>query len=456
MTCNTEDCNAPNRCDQICGTCNNTSCQAEPCADPECPVSFSHFDLCYEQACAPSSGSTPCSPALCELGNCDGTFVTNTCDDVTHRGWDPNCPNSLVSPVDVVHNYQGMPPPSNTYSQGLLQSQAFAPQNGHYQQNPYTNDSHGSQIDSGSWSQFGVFHSSSSQNQSTPSLSPATSTATLYDPAQWSSPVASRLATSRKRGADCCKPHKRQRVSSEFGRGFSQTPESLSSDNPAKARTSAPAGEISVPDTPTESICRWIVNPEAPVESRQECLYIAASPEDLHNHLIKAHTSQLNSHTRFHCRWSDCTRFLTADYGQKSKLKRHLLTHSLFLPYPCSHQGCNKSFSTNDQRRNHEATHTDERKYVCDWPGCGAKFRHATSLSTHKYTHTGEKPYVCWICGHREGDPSNKSKHMKREHPYLPRQRPIDWDEEKTKRELEAQGYSWPPGGCKLNDGCDK
>lgn len=44
---------------------------------------------------------------------------------------------------------------------------------------------------------------------------------------------------------------------------------------------------------------------------------------------------------------------------------------------------------------------------------------------------------------------------MKREHPDLPRQRPAAWDDETTKRELGTRGYSWPPGACKMNDGCD-
>ncbi|KAF2094630.1 hypothetical protein NA57DRAFT_46183 [Rhizodiscina lignyota] len=201
-------------------------------------------------------------------------------------------------------------------------------------------------------------------------------------------------------------------------------------------------GESPAPQQP--SLCHWVLNPLDPPSQQQLCSFTAASADDLHNHILRAHTQHLNATKGFVCHWHGCPRFASASYGQKSKLNRHVQTHSHFLPYACSFTGtpyfCTKRFSTNDQRRNHEATHTDDRKYQCSV--CGARFKHATSLSTHKFTHTGEKPYKCWICGKAEGDPSNRSKHVKKEHPGWPRVRPTDWDDARVEQERQLRGMT--------------
>ncbi|XP_072052012.1 uncharacterized protein [Amphiura filiformis] len=163
------------------------------------------------------------------------------------------------------------------------------------------------------------------------------------------------------------------------------------------------------------------------------------------------------------------------------KMTLHNITaHSLFRPYICDHDGCNKSFKTLPYLKEHKDTHrVDRRKHICHICGaglitssklkyhvetvhckskprpykctycdksflqrgareyhikithlkarpfvcevCGKSFKENNELVKHNYTHTGERPFACHLCEYRCVRRDYLAKHIRthtREHPY--------------------------------------
>lgn len=117
----------------------------------------------------------------------------------------------------------------------------------------------------------------------------------------------------------------------------------------------------------------------------------------------------------------------------------HRNQHLGVRPYKCNHDGCGRTyFSQNDLRthskrhqityhvceicgrnikgvewfRRHVKTHTEVPQFTCEV--CGSKFRRKAQLQTHMVTHTGLTPHECETCGKRFSLKYNLEAHVKR------------------------------------------
>ncbi|KAF9323313.1 hypothetical protein BG006_001584 [Podila minutissima] len=65
-------------------------------------------------------------------------------------------------------------------------------------------------------------------------------------------------------------------------------------------------------------------------------------------------------------------------------------------PYPCTQEGCEKSFPTPSKLRKHQMTHSDALRYGCGIEGCDSYFTKWSQLQKHnKDTH---KTIPCTLC----------------------------------------------------------
>ncbi|KAK5990842.1 Zinc-responsive transcriptional regulator ZAP1 [Cladobotryum mycophilum] len=126
-------------------------------------------------------------------------------------------------------------------------------------------------------------------------------------------------------------------------------------------------------DIKEECVCRWKVSPEAAM-----CGLRFDNADELHNHGKLAHTTtQIKDDGGFYCLWSGCSR---ADgFNQRSKLDRHLQTHTGFKPVQCSI--CGEQLSAKQALIQHMRTHTGEEPWKCTHPGCLRTFKQQSALS---------------------------------------------------------------------------
>ncbi|KAB0800495.1 hypothetical protein PPYR_06235 [Photinus pyralis] len=105
-------------------------------------------------------------------------------------------------------------------------------------------------------------------------------------------------------------------------------------------------------------------------------------------------------------------------FCQVSRMKEHLLTHSLERPFECS--TCHKSFAKSYSLKLHQKTHSGVYSYICS--ACGKTYTTQSNLKTHiKSTHTKEKPHACTSCDMTFVHPRHLRIHMRKhtgEKPY--------------------------------------
>jgi uncharacterized Zn-finger protein len=148
--------------------------------------------------------------------------------------------------------------------------------------------------------------------------------------------------------------------------------------------------------------CQWY-----DVVSGQICGHIYDNQSELQEHCKAAHTRPLAKESGgFCCQWSDCDRKGTP-FNQKSKLERHLQTHTGFKPVKCDI--CGLQLSAKQALEQHMRTHTGEKPWKC--PYCPWACRQQSALTMHVRTHTGYKPLECEICGMAFSESSNLTKH---------------------------------------------
>ncbi|KXH37885.1 zinc-responsiveness transcriptional activator [Colletotrichum simmondsii] len=159
------------------------------------------------------------------------------------------------------------------------------------------------------------------------------------------------------------------------------------------------------PDKPGAEVftCQWVV-------AGQMCGMSYSNDDALQMHCKERHIVNLGkTDAGYKCCWEGCAR--DGHFTQKSKLERHLQTHTGFKPVKCTI--CNTPLSAKQSLAQHMRIHTGEKPWTCKFPGCKASFKQQSALTMHQRTHTGEKPLKCEVCGKAFGESSNLSKHRK-------------------------------------------
>ncbi|KAI1810776.1 hypothetical protein GGS20DRAFT_154116 [Poronia punctata] len=212
-------------------------------------------------------------------------------------------------------------------------------------------------------------------------------------------------------GQDPCPlPHDQPSNHTRIEHNVAQTLQVLSAQGTLDARTGVSQPALSRPLSPDRHVtcaCLWVTNPGAPQAERRICGEQFSNEEELDKHVCGAHTTMLNSRTRYTCLWDGCARKEDQYFTSRAKLDRHIPTHTGYKPMTC--RICGVSLSSQQALEQHERTHTRERPYKCD--KCGKDFTTKSSLITHKRIHDGSKPLRCDVCGKEFGDSSNLSKH---------------------------------------------
>ncbi|TDZ54837.1 Zinc finger protein 554 [Colletotrichum trifolii] len=161
--------------------------------------------------------------------------------------------------------------------------------------------------------------------------------------------------------------------------------------------------------------CRWLD------DSKHECGRTFDNDKDLQTHCRDDHIAEMVKRTKegrsgnkeekagFWCLWAGCSR--VGHFTQKSKLERHLQTHTGYKPVRCS--VCNLALSAKQSLQQHMRIHTGEKPWKCTHEGCPQSFKQQSALTMHARTHTGAKPLSCSYCGKTFGESSNLSKHKK-------------------------------------------
>ncbi|EWG37578.1 hypothetical protein FVEG_01147 [Fusarium verticillioides 7600] len=154
-----------------------------------------------------------------------------------------------------------------------------------------------------------------------------------------------------------------------------------------------------------EFTCQWLCEGDGVLCSKR-----FGSNKELQDHCKNEHVKTLQKgENGFCCTWYACIR--PGPFSQKSKLERHMQTHTGYKPVKC--EICGIMLSAKQSLEQHMRTHSGEKPWKCDRPGCDARFKQQSALTMHMRTHTGEKPLQCEICGKRFGESSNLSKHRR-------------------------------------------
>ncbi|PHH54991.1 Zinc finger protein 76 [Ceratocystis fimbriata CBS 114723] len=154
--------------------------------------------------------------------------------------------------------------------------------------------------------------------------------------------------------------------------------------------------------------CEW-------VHDGNLCAIVFETEEQLNTHLLQDHAKYCERKgSEFACCWESCPRRIdNKGFGQRSKLERHLQTHSGYKPFRC--EICKEHFSAKQALEQHVRTHTNDRPFACKFPGCEKTFKQQSSLTMHERIHTGEKPLACPFpgCNMRFNESSNLAKHRR-------------------------------------------
>ncbi|KJH49669.1 zinc finger, C2H2 type [Dictyocaulus viviparus] len=109
------------------------------------------------------------------------------------------------------------------------------------------------------------------------------------------------------------------------------------------------------------------------------------------------------------CFVEGCTSILR----NRTALRKHAKVHAE-RTHSC--EQCGRRFAEKTKLNRHMLTHTGEKAFKCERSGCSKTFSLESNLKSHMKTHTGEKPYSCQFCDHAFSHPYNLRVHISRRH----------------------------------------
>jgi hypothetical protein len=107
--------------------------------------------------------------------------------------------------------------------------------------------------------------------------------------------------------------------------------------------------------------------------------------------VLRGDTAAVNNYA---CLVPGCAR----DCKHVCKLEIHTMGHVGLKLFECTHQDCNKAFTTLSDQKSHFLRHNEEKTFVCSQEGCVFKTNTQQSLNIHQGTHSDERPFSCEDC----------------------------------------------------------
>ncbi|XP_050349482.1 uncharacterized protein LOC126772924 isoform X1 [Nymphalis io] len=162
-----------------------------------------------------------------------------------------------------------------------------------------------------------------------------------------------------------------------------------------------------------------------------ECSKLFLTVQQLHTHLWKTHTVDLelptcnicgyktykryrlvNIHMRCHDKFKEYTCLIcTKKFKNSNQLSKHRMTHKRDETRAQCHI-CQREFSNERQLRNHvAAVHERLKPFKCC--NCDYTAARKEELKLHLRSHTGDKPYACDQCSYCTGDHNALRRHKK-------------------------------------------
>ncbi|TLS28506.1 hypothetical protein PpBr36_00241 [Pyricularia pennisetigena] len=146
-----------------------------------------------------------------------------------------------------------------------------------------------------------------------------------------------------------------------------------------------------------------------------QCGHIFEDASQLNRHVIEDHLTCIQKEeNEYICRWMGCKRQSKAEkrgFPQKSKIERHLQTHTGDRPFSCPY--CPDMFSAKQALEQHILIHKKEKPLKCNFPGCNKSFRQQSARTMHMRVHTKERPLKCNLCDRTFSESSNLAKHRR-------------------------------------------
>jgi hypothetical protein len=122
----------------------------------------------------------------------------------------------------------------------------------------------------------------------------------------------------------------------------------------------------------TDFTCKWLC------EDGVLCSKTFGGNKELQDHCKNEHVKHLKKgENGFCCTWYGCIR--PGPFSQKSKLERHMQTHTGYKPVKCNI--CGIMLSAKQSLDQHMRTHSGEKPWKCEHEGCGARFKQQSALS---------------------------------------------------------------------------
>ena len=132
------------------------------------------------------------------------------------------------------------------------------------------------------------------------------------------------------------------------------------------------------------------------VDKKFPCTYEGCNRSYKTKGNLKTHFKIHNGDYSYRCDFDGCEKSFVSSYSYKI----HHRIHTKEKPYQCESNGCEKKFNTRYRLRAHMRIHNGDT-FDCTFGNCNKGFTTKSDLQKHVRTHSGERPYQCVIenCG---------------------------------------------------------